>query len=81
MNINALLRLALMLCCAALVGAAGVASAELSGIPDFSKVQRTGGGEKDAAVIVAVEKYFALPPILGAKETQLAGCRWENPQK
>jgi len=55
-----------LLLCAALVS--GAAAAE-DGWPDLSSPPKaTGGGEKDAAVIVGVEHYFKVERIPGARQ-------------
>ncbi len=60
------MRLLFVLC----VWPVGVLAA--AGWPDLSTPARAvGGGERDAAVIVGIEDYFAVPPVPGAKTTAL----------
>ena len=47
---------------------AGVGAAQEASWPDLSRpAQAVGGGERDAAVVVGIEDYFAVPGVPGAK--------------
>ena len=74
LGLSAVRRLALLLAATAL--AALSPSAALAGWPDVGEEQRVGGGSRDSAVVVGIERYAFVQDVPGARRNARDWQRW-----